>query len=516
MTQSLYRKWRPQTFQDLKGQDVIRDTLFYAATHDQLSQAYLFCGPRGTGKTTTARLLAKVINCMTEAETRPCNACSACQTITEGSNLDVIELDAASNRGIDEIRQLRETVRFAPTQAKWKVFIIDEVHMLTREAFNALLKTLEEPPSHTIFILATTEAHKIPPTIISRCQRYDFRLATLDALTQHLQAVAEAEGMHLSSEAARFVARLGQGSFRDSLSILEQVRSAHHKEYTLAVVESLFGYVSHEQAAQCFSLAIQGDVAGAHAVLDTVLEQGADIKAFTDQLIGLSQQIIEALIVKDETVSPVALAAARSAGLGKVVLWTERLLEAAHQIKQCPIPRLPLDLVIAKCAADSRGVAASPVASSVNAVATLPPPQTVAHTAPKVEVKEPAPVVVTEIPPVHETVSVPVAIVLPQTLDEGQWHAILQELKKEAPSLVTSLSHAKVLGIEGDLLKVAVKYKMHSDKINQTKNRARIDDVILAITQLPLRIEAQIVKDLPDITRDSEEVDITQVFDLEE
>lgn len=524
--QSLYRKWRPQTFTALKGQDAIRDTLLYALTHDQASQAYLFCGPRGTGKTTTARLIAKLVNCTAESGDKPCNTCLSCTSITEGSNLDIFELDAASNRGIDEIRQLRDTVRFAPTTAKYKVFIIDEVHMLTREAFNALLKTLEEPPAYVLFILATTESHKIPATIISRCQRYDFRLIERDTIANHLQSVAKEEGIKLEPDAAQFIARLAQGSFRDSLSLLEQVAATGQKEYTRKVVEELFGYVPQEQVENCLTAILTGNVSQARGIIDAVTAQGSDLRAFCDQLLTLSQDAMEDVAIGQfDGLSPLLVEAAESAGLANLVAWLETLLVATNQMKQSPIVRLPLDLAIAKYSL-SKGSVINPVASSAPAAPVkkeLPNPVTVAQSAPVVEasVKAPQPESTSEEPlaaaldkPITETVSVPVMAVVPDALSAEDWAQILNELKEEAPSLVTSLAHAKLLGREGGTLQVAVRFKMHADMINQPTKRQKIEAIMEKVVGIPLKIEAQVVKEeLPD---QEEIVDIASVFDLED
>ncbi len=506
ISQSLYRKWRPQTFQDVKGQDAIRDTIFYALSHGQMSQAYLFCGPRGTGKTTTARLIAKLVNCQAEDDKKPCNTCPACLSITEGSNLDILELDAASNRGIDEIRQLRDTVRFSPTQARYKVFIIDEVHMLTREAFNALLKTLEEPPSYALFILATTEVHKIPPTILSRCQRYDFRIATQETLADHLLAVAKAEKMPLSPDAARFLARLADGSFRDALTLLEQVASHQAEKYTLETVENLFGYVPRDQVVAILGAIFIGDTTQAHTELDTLLTRGADLRAVCDQLLQLSQECLEALAMQTAKTLPASLQpTVASLGLAGMVRWIELLLEAMTTMKQSPIPRLPLDIAIAKMSTPTIQPAPRPTPVTVPHVVVhveAPQPQPMAKSAPE-----------TIKAPVTETVSVPVAAELPQVIEPEDWAKILTELKEEAPSLVTSLAHAKVLSLDGDLLAVGVRYKMHAEAINKPAKRAQIEQVLEKVLNAPLKIAAQVVNDLPE---QEEIADIASVFELEE
>ncbi|MBI4300451.1 MAG: DNA polymerase III subunit gamma/tau, partial [Chloroflexi bacterium] len=225
-SQVFYRKWRPSTFAEVVGQEPVTRTLRNALIEERLAHAYLFCGPRGTGKTSTARILAKAVNCLGPTVDRePCNTCSTCQAISEGRALDLIEIDAASNRGIDEIRDLREKVNYAPNEMRYKVYIIDEVHMLTEPAFNALLKTLEEPPRHTIFILATTEVHKIPATILSRCQRFDFRRLPLGAATDRLRHICAEEGIEAEVEALNLIARSATGSLRDAENLLQQLHS---------------------------------------------------------------------------------------------------------------------------------------------------------------------------------------------------------------------------------------------------------------------------------------------------
>ncbi len=247
---ALYRAWRPQTFQDMVGQQHIIQTLQNAIREDRVSHAYLFNGPRGTGKTTTAKVLAKAVNCEHGPTVEPCNECDACKGITAGHIMDVIEIDAASNRGIDEIRDIRDKVRYAPSEVRYKVYIIDEVHMLTSEAFNALLKTLEEPPGHVIFILATTEPHKLPATIISRCQRFDFRQVSLQEQTGRLLQICSEEGIEADEDAIAYIARLSEGGMRDAISLLEQVAAFGDSRITLEAAVDVTGGLASEQFYQ--------------------------------------------------------------------------------------------------------------------------------------------------------------------------------------------------------------------------------------------------------------------------
>ena len=219
---ALYRKWRPRDFDEVRGQDAIVRTLRNQIIYRRIGHAYLFCGTRGTGKTSIAKLFAKAVNCQNPENGNPCNCCPSCRAINQASSMDVIEIDAASNNGVDNVREIREQVQYSPVSGKYKVYIIDEVHMLSPGAFNALLKTLEEPPSYVIFILATTEKHKIPVTILSRCQKYDFKRIPIDTITRHLSILMDKEGIDATPEALTYIARVADGSMRDALSLLDQ------------------------------------------------------------------------------------------------------------------------------------------------------------------------------------------------------------------------------------------------------------------------------------------------------
>ncbi len=242
---ALYRRWRPQNFASLVGQQPVKTALSNALTSGRIAHAYLFAGPRGTGKTSTARILAKALNCADGPTAEPCGSCKNCMRITDGTSMDVFEIDAASNRGIDEIKNLREQLAFTPVDCRYKIYIIDEVHMLTTEAFNALLKTLEEPPSHVIFILATTDPHKIPATIHSRCQRFDFRRVTVDETVEHLKMIADASGIRTEPEALRMIAVQAEGGMRDALSLFDQC-GVMSDAITVKAVKDILGIVGQE------------------------------------------------------------------------------------------------------------------------------------------------------------------------------------------------------------------------------------------------------------------------------
>lgn len=281
---ALYRRWRPQNFDTLVGQQPVKQALTNALTSGRIAHAYLFAGPRGTGKTSTARILAKALNCDHGPTPNPCGECDNCRRIAEGSSMDVFEIDAASNRGIDEIKALRDQLAFTPVDCRYKVYIIDEVHMLTTEAFNALLKTLEEPPSHVIFILATTDPHKIPATIHSRCQRFDFRRVTVEEIVQHLAMVAQGSGLEADEDALRLIAIQSEGGMRDALSLLDQC-GVMAKKITAVTVREILGIVGREALRALVEAIGRQDVPLALSQLAALLEQGKDVRQIVTELI---------------------------------------------------------------------------------------------------------------------------------------------------------------------------------------------------------------------------------------
>ncbi|WP_206831670.1 DNA polymerase III subunit gamma/tau [Alicyclobacillus fructus] len=360
--QALYRAYRPQTFEDLVGQPHVRQTLTNALKSGQLAHAYLFCGPRGTGKTSTAKLLAKAVNCLDPIDgVEPCNACEACTSIQRGSNVDVQEIDAASNRGVDEIRDLRDHVHYLPTMAKKKVYIVDEVHMLTQEAFNALLKTLEEPPAHVLFVLATTEPHRLPATIISRCQRFDFRRIAPEAIVDRLRLVAQRQGIEAADSALWRLAEAADGGLRDALALFEQAAAFGNGRIDDATVADVVGSVDIGSL-----VALVGDLAGRSFL--TVMERlgqwyasGKDASRIVHDLL----QVVRDLFIVKLSRKPDALsgkplnpylpvASRDDVTVDWLLAAMRRLGELYTQLRYVEEPRLALEAVLMGLAAERR------------------------------------------------------------------------------------------------------------------------------------------------------------------
>ncbi len=530
---SYYHRYRPQQFTDLVGQDHIRQILESALTADRLSHAYLFCGTRGTGKTTTARLLAKAINCRDRAtnQAEPCNSCELCQSITQGNCLDVLEIDAASNRGIDEIRQLQDSIRFKPQQAEKKIVIIDEAHMLTKEAFNALLKTLEEPPKYLLFILATTEAHKLPATILSRCQRFDFFTPTTDNLVSYLQKIASQEKIMIDGAAVDQLARLARGSFRDSAMLLEQVAVQAKPKQPISIkdVQELLGLPE---------LSLINDYLTALATkeLDQELmsnlsrywERGGNASAFVDLVFrSLADKLAEPALS------------------GKVSYLLETLTRIKQQMKQSPVPELPImagllaltqvqegqveaaAYVVAQKAkpqpqtqpqpepapavlghrlnltssqvSSKEGTDSSPqlttVTEEISVSQSLPPAKLAVSLAPDLSTEANSSIPKDRI---KDTVTIEVAEqVPPAELPQGDlgshWQSLLDRLiENSQSSLVAILRTAKPLDWQPPVLKIGVQFRFHADQLIRQKNRAILESTLSEILQTPVRIETDI------------------------
>ena len=376
--QALYRKWRAQNFDGILGQDHITRTLRNQIRAGRLGHAYLFAGLRGTGKTSTARILAKAANCIGDTDDPPCNVCPICRSITEGASLDLIEIDAASNRGIDEIRDLREHVNFMPSECRFKVYVIDEVHMLTNEAFNALLKTLEEPPAHVIFVLCTTEPHRLPDTILSRCQRFDFKRATQDVVRQKLAFICAQEGLQVSDEALAYLARRGAGSFRDAESLLDQVAAYGGGDVSLDLVQSVLGTVPHRLILAISSAVVLGSVPSGFRAIAAAFASGADARQLVSSLVEQLRALLllrigvtdsSLLLSSAEAEDLAALAAKPEFSLRRLVQGIRSFSEAGEALRSAARPEIPLELALVETVlaeADAAG------AGLLDAAATQP------------------------------------------------------------------------------------------------------------------------------------------------
>jgi DNA polymerase-3 subunit gamma/tau len=354
--QVLARKWRPQVFADVVGQSHITKTLQNAITTNRLAHAFLFSGPRGVGKTTTARILAKALNCKEGPTPNPCGVCDPCRETAAGSAVDVIEIDGASNRGIEHIRELRETVRYAPAGGKYKVYVIDEVHMLTNEAFNALLKTLEEPPPHVIFVFATTEPQKIPATIHSRCQRYGFKRVALNDIVERLRTIASAEGITISDAGLAMIARAAEGSMRDSQSLLDQAVSYSGLEVRDGDLQNILGAVPQEVLHRFTGALLGRDAAKLLPMVDELLEQGQDMRQFLAGAVEHLRNLIVIRTAKDPAAIielPAAdLAVLRQqadgADLEQLLMLFDGLARTLDELRWSPHQRFTLEVGLVK------------------------------------------------------------------------------------------------------------------------------------------------------------------------
>ena len=355
---SFYRKWRPQTFEDVLGQERVTRTLQNAIATRRIVHAYLFCGHRGTGKTTTARILAKALNCARGPTPAPDNTCASCVAIGDGTSLDVIEIDAASNRGIDEIRDLREKVRLVPVQGRYKVYIIDEAHMLTTEAANALLKTLEEPPPHAVLILVTTEPHRLPATITSRTQRFDFKRIPQAMIVGRLQAIAAAEGIAVEAEALALIARSADGALRDAESLLDQINAFRRGAIARADVLAVLGVIDEEVAREIADAVIAGDAARCLTLAGQVIDEGRDARQVLRSLVEQFRDLLVVAIVDDPaeivetTETRLESLRAQSARLSPAaILQKIRILSAAEaEARFTTQPRVVLEMALLRAA----------------------------------------------------------------------------------------------------------------------------------------------------------------------
>ncbi len=503
--QALYRKWRAQDFDEIIGQPNIVRTLRHAVRDNRVAHAYLFAGPRGTGKTSTARILAKAVNCLSDSENKPCNECALCKSITEGRCLDLIEIDAASNRGIDEIRELRERVNFAPSEGTYKIYLIDEVHMLTNEAFNALLKTLEEPPEHVIFILATTEAYRLPATILSRCQRFDFRHVSLQDLLKKLNKICAAENIDIESAALEMIARQATGSFRDAESLLDQL-AASGERISFDYVQSVLGAASSQAVGELVDYVIARDLSGGLNLINRVVEEGIDPRQFNLELLEylrgllllksddsgeLLRNVTEEILAKMQQQAP-KLPLPR---LVKIVnLFNDALTQRRSQKAGGVLLQLPLEVAFTATTLPDEPVPVVAVApqtvreAPTAKVAAAPVPPRPSAPPPPVAKPTPAP------PPPEPTVTVaeplaPVEGEITMADIHARWTSFMNTLKSYDARVEAFMKDCSAEDIAGNKVILLFKHKFHYSQISKADNKELVERVLADVLGQPCTVE---------------------------
>ena len=494
-TQALYLKYRPQTFDEVVGQEPITRTLRNALRQGKLRHAYLFTGPRGTGKTTTARLLAKAANCLAPEEERPCNTCSLCVAINEGRLLDLIEIDAASNRGIDEIRDIREKVGFRPNEGRYKVYVLDEAHMLTEPAFNALLKTLEEPPPHVIFCLVTTDPQKIPATITSRCQRFDFKRVSVEAIVARLSFIAEQEGVTVEKAALELIARQSTGAMRDAISLLDQMTS-YGDEITLDQVQMVLGTVSGEAAGKLADHLAQGDIAGGLDLINRTLDDGADPRQFAREVVEYLRGLL--LIQQGAGTRLLHATAEQAADMEALArkMPTARLLQAIRLFNEAAtalrrglqaIPQLSLELALVQSVLETTRPEAAAPAPAPGPSAPAPPQ---ARPAPQAA----PPPVETEPPPSRPPQPAPSPPVTEGTLTleqvQARWADFIAALnQRNKVTAAVFRSGCRPVEATADQVVATVPSAILRDKVNQPQRKAEAQEVLAQVLGVSCRLK---------------------------
>ncbi len=496
------RRYRPVAFEEVVGQEHVWTTLKKAIATNRVGHAYLFTGPRGVGKTTMARLLARALNCVKGPTGDPCGTCEICIAVHEGTDADVIEMDAASNRSVEDARDLREGVRYAPLRARSKVYIIDEAHMLTREAFNTLLKTLEEPPPHVKFFFATTEVHKLPDTIVSRCQRFDFRRITTADIVKRLRQVIEGEKLKVDDPVLAAVARAAHGSMRDAESILDQIVSFKQKGLTEDDVSAIRGEAGGKHLAELMEALRSGDAGKVFTSLAAIFSGGIDTAAFTDQLLERFRALLAIKAcgrnpdVIDLPEGDLADCEKQAAGftLEALLYFMQLVLEARRRIREGANPRIVLEVSLVKMAkaadlvplaeALRAGVpaAAPAAAASPLARAAAPPPP---------EEEEPAP------PP--EAFLAP-----PSGSDEGQaaWPRVLAAVKAKSAVASALLANARISRLAGDDLVLTLPAgfnRFHVDRLEDPKNRKLVDEAVQSVFGRKLAVKISLESGGPTV-----------------
>ena len=503
--QALYLAWRPMRFEDVIGQEHITRTLRNSLKSGRVRHAYLFSGPRGTGKTTTARLLAKAVNCANEdAGQRPCNECAACRSVNEGRYLDLIEIDAATHTGVDDVRDLRDKIAFSPGEGSYKVYIIDEVHRFTGNAFDALLKTLEEPPPHAVFVLATTEIDKVPATIKSRCLPFEFRRVPLLTVADHLQKIAEAEGLHIERQALELIARQGTGSVRDSISLLDQIVTDPAEAITLALAQEVLGTASSDAVRALVDALVQGDAAAGLEVINRAVDAGSDPQQFGQQIVEqlrallLAQTASAALVVASEEERERYQAQAGQISSSMLLRALRNFNKALADDLGGWQPQLALELALVESlSAPVVAEVPAPAASVTQTVATQRQQATAVRKPEADPVRKPA---AAQSARKAEAAPAPSASAAPAgelTLEQLQarWDAVRPELERPGRSNIPALlDHVKVSDLRDDVVVLDASTPFFHDRLDSAETRSALEKAVQAVFGRPLRIRVRLQK----------------------
>lgn len=483
---TLYRKYRPQNWKEVVGQNHIKITLEHEISSGKLAHAYLFCGPRAVGKTTVARVLAKSVNCpkRPEGQSEPCNECQSCQDITIGKNLDIIEIDGASHTGVDNVREnIIAAARVSPGNSKFKVFIIDEVHMLSISAFNALLKVLEEPPADVIFILCTTEVHKIPATIISRCQRFDFKRISVSDIAKKLLYITNKEGIKIDSEILESVARHSEGHMRDAESYLGQIVAIGGNEITAKEADLVIPRSDLAEALKLISFLAKKDASSAIGLINKIIDEGVDLKKFISDTIEIMRKLMlskispalaDKLSVElGESLEKKVSIISQDLEVGSILIWIDKFSIVKNKTKDSFIAQLPAEIAIVEICSSP------PAARETSGFSAAPPAPSQA-----------GPVGGANTSTVNKTQISSQALKKEEII--LRWHEVLAKVKQHNHSLSFILRVCEPRDVNGKKLCLAFKYKFHKDRIGDSNIKSLVEKILYEVYGQPLIVEAVI------------------------